>query len=70
MCDYSIPYLRITVVADTELEVKIMKPERVYSNNRSLPIHYMRHFNSFNVTSPVGDGSILPILELSINYAY
>lgn len=63
MCDCSIPYLRITVVIDTELEVKIMEPERVYSNNRSLPIHYMRHFNSFNVASPEGVAVDCPFLS-------
>lgn len=47
-----------------------MEPERVYSNNRSPSLHYMRHSSSCNVASSVGDGNRLPILEMSINYAY
>lgn len=70
MYSYHIPSIDITMVVDTDLEVKIMEPERVYGINRSLSVRYMRHSNSCNVPSAVGDCTRLPILELSINYAY
>lgn len=70
MYNYHIPSIDIIMVVDADLEVKIMDPGRVYGNNRSLSLCYMRHSNSCNVPSPVEDCSRLPILRLSINYAY
>lgn len=70
MYSYHIPSIDITMVVDTDLEVKVTEPERVHGNNRSLSLHYMRHSNSCNIPSPVADCSRLPIPELSINYAY